>query len=101
MNGLNGQQSSQNMNELVSKLIQILGLPNEVEQRALDILKQADQQGVLRGHNLHSQAGAAIYIASILTNNRVTQSVIAKQIGVSEATVRKRYIEIVKGLNIG
>ncbi|MFW9974253.1 MAG: hypothetical protein ACFFDQ_03155 [Candidatus Thorarchaeota archaeon] len=42
----------------------------------------------------------SIYIASILTKNRLTQSSIAEAMDISEATIRKYYVMLVKSLDL-
>jgi transcription initiation factor TFIIB len=85
----------------VPRFITQLGLPGEVQQKVLEILAKAKEQRTLvTGRDPRGLAAAAIYIASILTDNRVTQRDIAVAAGVTEVTVRNRYKELVNKLKI-
>jgi transcription initiation factor TFIIB len=85
----------------VPRMINELGLPGEVQQKVLKILEQAKQKHrLVMGRDPRGIAAAAIYIASILTDNPVTQRAIASVAGITEVTVRNRYKEIVRKLEI-
>ena len=45
-------------------------------------------------------AAAAIYIASVVHDQRKTQKTIADTVGVTEVTIRNRYKELAKNLDI-
>jgi transcription initiation factor TFIIB len=82
----------------ITRCLKELELNAVVGRKAKEILKRAAEVGIPSGQNPAGQASAAIYIAAILTKNRVTQSSLAEVTGVSEGTIRKRYIELTKGL---
>ncbi|MEE9540786.1 MAG: transcription initiation factor IIB [Candidatus Thorarchaeota archaeon] len=85
----------------VPRFITQLGLPGRVQRRVLEILEDAKKQrSLITGRDPRGLAAAAIYIASILEDSRVTQRDIAMAAGVTEVTVRNRYKELVKRLNI-
>lgn len=85
----------------VPRFITQLGLPGKVQRRVLEILEDAKKQrSLITGRDPRGLAAAAIYIASILEDSRVTQRNIAMAAGVTEVTVRNRYKELVKRLNI-
>ncbi len=85
----------------VPRFITQLGLPGEVQQKVLEILEDAKKErNLITGRDPRGLAAAAIYIASILTDNRVTQRDIAMAAGVTEVTVRNRYKELVRRLHI-
>ena len=85
----------------VPRFITQLGLPGKVQRRVLEILEEAKKQrSLITGRDPRGLAAAAIYIASILEDSRVTQRDIAMAAGVTEVTVRNRYKELVKRLNI-
>jgi len=85
----------------VPRFITQLGLPGIVQQKVLENLELASQQRTLiTGRDPRGLAAAAIYIASILTDHRVTQRDIAVAAGVTEVTVRNRYKELVNKLHI-
>lgn len=85
----------------VPKLLSKLNLPGSMQKTVLDILEEAKQNPhLVTGKDPRGLAAGAIYIASILTENRVTQRAIAKASGVTEVTVRNRYKEIARELEI-
>jgi len=85
----------------VPRFITQLKLPGIVQQKVLEILEMAKQNRTLiTGRDPRGLAAAAIYIASILTDHRVTQRDIAMAAGVTEVTVRNRYKELVQKLHI-
>jgi len=85
----------------VPKLITELELPGVMQETVLDVLKDAKDHGrLLIGRDPRGIAAGALYIASILTNNKVTQREIASAAGVTEVTVRNRYKELVRELDI-
>jgi transcription initiation factor TFIIB len=85
----------------VPRFITELDLPGHVQEKVLEILDAAQQKKrLITGRDPRGLAAAAIYIASIVTDNRVTQRDIASAAGVTEVTVRNRYKELVEELNI-
>jgi transcription initiation factor TFIIB len=85
----------------VPRFIAQLKLPGKVQRRVLQILEDAkNQRTLVTGRDPRGLAAAAIYIASILEDSRVTQRDIAMAAGVTEVTVRNRYKELVQKLGI-
>ncbi len=85
----------------VPRFITMLGLPGKVQQKVIEILEAAKKQrSLVTGRDPRGLAAAAIYIASILLDHRVTQRAIASAAGVTEVTVRNRYKELVLKLGI-
>ncbi len=85
----------------VPRFITELGLPGIVQQKVIEILEMAKtNRTLITGRDPRGLAAAAIYIASILTDHRVTQRDIAMAAGVTEVTVRNRYKELVQKLEI-
>jgi transcription initiation factor TFIIB len=73
-----------------------LGLSDESERRARDLLKTAKDQGVHSGKSPVGLAAAAVYAASLLTNEKVTQSEVSEVANISEVTIRNRYHELLE-----
>jgi transcription initiation factor TFIIB len=73
-----------------------LGLSEEVERRARQLLDNAKQQGVHSGKSPVGLAAAAVYAASLLTNEKVTQSEVSEVANISEVTIRNRYHELLE-----
>ncbi|WP_456471506.1 transcription initiation factor IIB [Methanocaldococcus sp.] len=77
-----------------------LGLPGEVESKAIQILKKAAEKGLTSGRGPTGVAAAAVYIASVLLGHRRTQREVAEVAGVTEVTIRNRYKELTEHLDI-
>jgi transcription initiation factor TFIIB len=73
-----------------------LDLSDEAERRARDLLKTAKDQGVHSGKSPVGLAAAAVYAASLLTNEKVTQSEVSEVANISEVTIRNRYHELLE-----
>lgn len=86
--------------DYVSRFCSELKLSGEVQSQALDILKQAAERELTSGRGPTGVAAAAIYIASILSNERRTQREVADVAGVTEVTIRNRYKELTEKLGL-
>ena len=73
-----------------------LGLSEEAERRARELLETAKGNGVHSGKSPVGLAAAAIYAAALLTNEKVTQSQVSDVTDVSEVTIRNRYKELLE-----
>ena len=77
-----------------------LGLSGLAQRDAATILNSAKESGLTAGKDPTGLAAAAIYISGILKQERRTQRAIAEVARVTEVTVRNRYKELVRELNI-
>ena len=77
-----------------------LGLSGKVEDAAIKILQEATESELTSGRGPTGVAAAAIYLASVVYNQRKTQKVIADTVGVTEVTIRNRYKELTEYLSI-
>ena len=77
-----------------------LNLDKSVQEEAENIIRNASELGIISGKGPTGVAAAAIYIASTLKDQVRTQKEIADVAGVTEVTIRNRYKEISKLLNI-
>lgn len=75
-----------------------LGLSEEIRERAIEILTDDQGTGVAKGSI--GTAAAAIYIAAMLSGEKITKKEIAKVAGTSQITIQDRYRELVSRLNI-
>jgi len=82
--------------QYVPRFASELGLSDESERRARDLLKTAKEQGVHSGKSPVGLAAAAIYAAALLTNEKVTQSEVSDVANISEVTIRNRYHELLE-----
>jgi transcription initiation factor TFIIB len=87
-------------NDLIPRLSADLELEGRTRKKAIDIIKKARELRVTIGKDPGGIAGAALYIASILEDDRRTQREIAKVSRVTEVTIRNRYKELVRSLGI-
>ena len=78
----------------VPRFVSELGLSDEVERRARELLDSARGTEVMSGKSPVGLAAAAIYAASLLTNEKVTQSQVSDVADLSEVTIRNRYHEL-------
>ena len=85
--------------DYIPRLVSQLGLPGEVQTRAVEILNIAMQLGITSGKGPTGLAAAAVYLACVLLNYKKTQREIAQAAGVTEVTVRNRYKELSDQLN--
>ncbi|WP_423792321.1 transcription initiation factor IIB [Methanocaldococcus indicus] len=86
--------------DYVPRFASALGLPGEVESKAIQILEKAAEKGLTSGRGPTGVAAAAIYIASVLLGHRKTQREVAEVAGVTEVTIRNRYKELTEHLDI-
>ncbi|MFW9956668.1 MAG: transcription initiation factor IIB family protein [Candidatus Odinarchaeota archaeon] len=85
----------------VPRFISELNLPTEVQCTTMDILERAKEvRGLVTGRDPRGLAAAAIYVAAIINDCRVTQRDISRISGVTEVTIRNRYKELVSRLKL-
>ncbi len=77
-----------------------LGLSERIREKAIEILKENKGKGAARGWAPIGTAAAAIYIATVLSGEYRTEKEIAKVIGTTEITIRNRYKELGKSLEV-
>jgi transcription initiation factor TFIIB len=65
------------------------------------ILQNAAQGELTSGRGPTGMAAASLYIACVLCGERRTQREVANVAGVTEVTIRNRYKEITRKLDIG
>ncbi|WP_207592824.1 TFIIB-type zinc ribbon-containing protein [Halomontanus rarus] len=71
-----------------------LQVSDEAERVARDILETAKARGVHSGKSPAGLAAAAVYAATRLTNEGLTQETVSDAVPVSEVTIRNRYQEL-------
>ncbi|MEM4734948.1 MAG: transcription initiation factor IIB [Candidatus Thorarchaeota archaeon] len=87
--------------DYINRFATELSLSSQVKLRTIEILNQSREKGLTIGRDPLGLAAAAIYVASIMMDDRRTQRRIAEVARVTEVTVRNRYKEIVRVLDIG
>ncbi len=86
--------------DYVPRFVSELKLPFTVQKKAIEILKASMEIKITSGKGPTGVSAAAIYIASILQGERVTQSEMAEVAGVTEVTIRNRYKDLAEKLEI-
>ena len=86
--------------DLMPRLSSDLMLNGRTVMRATEIIQRAKEKHVTIGKAPNGIAGAALYIAGILEDDRRTQREIANASRVTEVTIRNRYKELVRSLGI-
>jgi len=76
-----------------------LDLTEETERRARQLLASAKEAGIHSGKSPVGLAAAAVYAASLLTNEKVTQNEVSQVANISEVTIRNRYHELLEAEN--
>ncbi|MGC8676430.1 MAG: transcription initiation factor IIB [Candidatus Micrarchaeia archaeon] len=84
----------------VPRYVAALKLSGEAQEKADELLKRAMKKGLVSGRSPTGVCAAAVYIASALAGERRTQKEVAEVAGVTEVTIRNRYRELKKELNI-
>jgi len=84
----------------VPKIVDRLGLGNDVMNIANKIIDAMKIIGITTGRSPNGVAGAAVYIASIVTENTRTQDQVAEVCGLKNVAIRLTYHAITKYIDI-
>ncbi len=84
----------------VSKIAEKNGVSGKTQGAAIQILSDARRNRVSAGKDPMGMASAALYIACLQNNEKITQKDIAEAAGVTEVTVRNRYKALKKQLSL-
>jgi transcription initiation factor TFIIB len=84
----------------VSKIAEKNGVSGKTQGAAIAILREARRKRVAAGKDPMGMAAAALYIACLQNNEKITQKDIAEAAGVTEVTVRNRYKALKIQLNL-
>ena len=85
--------------QYLTRYIFALNLSLKVENRARELLKTCFDGGMNQGRNPIGVVAACIYIACVDCNERRTQRQIARELEITEVTIRNRYKEAMAILN--
>ncbi len=75
----------------VSKITSKLDLPEKIRRKTLSILQKANKEGVSVGKRPIGLAAAAVYLACLIFNFKISQNQVSQAAGISSVTVRKWY----------
>ncbi|MCW4001440.1 MAG: transcription initiation factor IIB [Candidatus Bathyarchaeota archaeon] len=84
----------------ISKIAEKNGVSGKTQGAAIQILRDARRNRVSSGKDPMGMASAAIYIACLQNNEKITQKDIAEAAGVTEVTVRNRYKALKRQLSL-
>ena len=87
--------------KFVPRIINELGLSNEVEIKSKQILSDIRRYKILIGKKPEGLASSAVYIATILCNERRSQKQISELTKVTEVTIRSIKKSIVRKFGLG
>ncbi|MGP6207122.1 transcription initiation factor IIB [Cuniculiplasma sp. SKW3] len=97
---INMEQRMPDIQYFISFYSRKLNLSKEVSAEGVNIYFLADSAGIKDGKTPAGLAAAILYVACKKCGSKVTQSQLSKISGVTEVTIRTRYKEIIKRLNI-
>lgn len=80
--------------DYVQRFCSELGLGNRVEREAFELLRRFEPPGTSTSVSPCGTAGAAIYLAALVSGEPRSEKAVAKVAGVSEVTLRNRYLEM-------
>ena len=84
----------------VSKIASEVELGEETQRTAIEILGEADRLKITGGKDPMGLAAAALYVACVMNEERRSQKMIAEAAGVTEVTIRNRYKDLKRHLNL-
>ncbi|MFH0849591.1 MAG: transcription initiation factor IIB, partial [Candidatus Bathyarchaeota archaeon] len=84
----------------ISRIVNKLALTGETERLAMLILNQASEMKLTSGRGPQGMAAACVYISCLLNGERRVQGEIAREAQVTEVTIRNRYKELARRMEI-
>jgi transcription initiation factor TFIIB len=84
----------------IARFSSSLKVKPSTQTTAVKLIEKCQKIGLTSGKSPKGIAAASIYIASLLNAERKTQSKISEVSGVTEVTIRNRYKELVKALQL-
>jgi transcription initiation factor TFIIB len=97
---MDGTSLSPALLNYVEKFCAKLYAGEEVESKAVGIIRKSSTKD-LRNKEPRGVSAAAVYLASNSLGKRITQREVAKVAGVTEATIRNRYKEMLSTIGQG
>ena len=86
--------------DYIYKFASELGVSNKTVSDAVKLLKEAEDKGLTSGKGPMGIAAAVLYVATLINKEKKTQRDAAKAAGITEVTIRNRYKELYKVLNL-
>ena len=86
--------------DYIPRFASALKLSAETQSEAVEILEKAQKAELTSGRGPTGIAAASLYVAALANNEKRTQREVADIAGVTEVTIRNRYKELLKELNL-
>src|SRR3990167_8318140 len=86
--------------DYIARFSSALKLSAETQTKAVEILEKAQRAELTIGRGPTGIAAASLYVAALINNEKRTQREVADIAGVTEVTIRNRYKELLKKLNL-
>ena len=86
--------------DYLPRFVSALRLSAETQSKAVEILQKARDAELTSGRGPTGIAAASLYVAALMNNEKRTQREVADVAGVTEVTIRNRYKELLKELNL-
>ncbi|MCD4666900.1 transcription initiation factor IIB [archaeon] len=86
--------------DYIPRFSSALKLNAETQSKAVTILEKAQKAELTSGRGPTGIAAAALYVATLINNEKRTQREVADVAGVTEVTIRNRYKELLRELNL-
>ena len=86
--------------DYIARFASALRLSAETQSKAVEILELAQNSELTSGRGPTGIAAASLYVAALINNEKRTQREVADIAGVTEVTIRNRYKELLRKLNL-
>ena len=86
--------------QYVSKIATKANISQKVQMRAIEILQKARRLQVNVGKGPRGLSAAALYIASLKLNEKISQRNLAEAAGITEVTIRNRYNGLIRDMKL-
>jgi transcription initiation factor TFIIB len=77
--------------KLLARIASKAGIQEKTKRRAVEILRRTIETNGSAGKGPMGLAASALYVASVMENDNITQKELAEAAGVTEVTIRNRY----------
>nr|MBI4156354.1 transcription initiation factor IIB [Candidatus Woesearchaeota archaeon] len=86
--------------DYIPRFASALKLTPDTQSKAVEILEDAQRNELTSGRGPTGIAAASLYVAALINNEKKTQREVADVAGVTEVTIRNRYKELLRKLNL-
>lgn len=88
------------LKNLMPEAAEELSLSEGVQQKALEIIKEADEKGLTEGKNPNGLLAATIFIAASEEGEWRSQVEVSQALGISKGGLYNQYKELLDGLDL-